>query len=132
MSRSRAVLKVAAVGFSVALAAGLISYRAGAFDWLDRPEPPPVGSEPEPAANPVLLDSSKSGRAILPPTGEQTTQPKSPAMLSSSKFAIVVPPPAPEATPPAKTNPPILGGSKSIAPLIPPTPPASQTPNPPK
>ena len=126
MSRSRAVLKVAAVGFSVALAAGLISYRAGAFDWLNPPDPQPV--EPEPAANPVLLDSSKSGRAIPPITGEQSTQPRSPEMLSSSKFAFIVPPPAPGAPPPAKTSPPVMGGSKSITPLIPP----ANSPAPPK
>ena len=134
VSRSKAILKVGAVGFSVLLAGGLISYRAGAFDWLNRPEPSPVEPESEQAGDPILFHSSKSGAAIPPSTSEPAKT--SPLFLSGSKSAMPVVPiqsaqVGPATTPPP-ANPPIMGGSKSIAPLIPPSPPPSQAANPPK
>jgi hypothetical protein len=53
----RVVLKAAAVASSVALVAGFVAYRAGAFDRLLDPEPPPppapqAGATPESPAPP--------------------------------------------------------------------------------
>jgi len=128
VSRARAVLKVAAVGFSVALAGGLISYRAGAFDWLTRPEPQPTEPEPHSANDPTLFDGSKSGRAITVTTVDQTNL----LLLSGSKSAMPVIPPAGSTTTPPPKGPTILPGSKVIAPVIPPPNPPAQSPQPPK
>lgn len=126
MTRPNAMLKVAAVGCSVLLAAGFVSYRAGAFDWLN--PPPPAESTPGPSDEAVTA----------PPAGptEATSELLPPAILYSSKSGAIVPPPAP-ATGGNKSSPPpaFIGSSKSLAPLIPPaaqkpaTPPA-QTPTP--
>ena len=117
MKLPRAVLKVAAVGSSILLVAGFVSYRAGAFDWLGGSVPQPVEADPAPVVDvaPELVAD--------PPTAINPLTP--PVVLSSSKSAIIVTPPSP--TPPggsqsgpAQTHPPIIGGSKSLAPLIPP------------
>jgi hypothetical protein len=124
MRGSRALLKWAAVGCSVLLAAGFVSYRAGAVDWLS--PPPPTAPE----------DGAAADDATPTPTPEQdmpaATPLTPPAVLYSSKSgAIIVPPTQASPSKPA----PIMGGSKSISPLIPPstpTPPVSQSPAPPK
>jgi hypothetical protein len=123
---SKALVKAAAVGCSVLLAAGFVSYRAGAFDSFLRPARAPVEPDPAPA-----VEGTPAGQ----PAPE--TLPDPPAMLSSSKSIILAPAPKSSpggpAAPPAQPAPPIIGGSKSLAPLIPPAPPpASQSPNPAK
>jgi hypothetical protein len=139
-----AIRKTVAVGCSAILIAGFVSYRAGAFDELFRPNTPAAEPVEQPTpevvsdappdvvlTNPTMFSSSKS--IILAPA---STPGQSPAVLPGSKSSGVFTPgldvpvrPAPPAaappTPPAQT-PPIIGGSKSLAPLIPPAP---QKPN---
>ena len=124
---SKALVKAAAVGCSVLLTAGFVSYRAGAFDSFIRPAPAPVEPDPAPAADATpapAADPSATQSPLTPPV-----------ILYSSKSGPIVTPPAPPvgstATTPAQKAPAFIGGSKSIAPLIPP-PPASQSPNPAK
>lgn len=129
MKLPRAVLKVAAVGSSILLVAGFVSYRAGAFDWLAGPAPQPVEPEPAPIADATNQPADDPPPAVSPLT--------TPAILSSSKSAIIVSPPVGgQATGPAQSHPPIIGGTKSGGPIFPsaspPAPPASQAPNPPK
>jgi hypothetical protein len=115
VTHPNAILKAAAVGCSVLLAAGFVSYRAGAFDWLN----PPPNAEPT---------STPPAESVTAPPAEPT-QAKSelvpPAILYSSKSGAIVPAPAPSTGAP---SPAIIGGSKSIAPLIPPSPPPAQKP----
>jgi hypothetical protein len=123
---SKALVKAAAVGCSVLLAAGFVSYRAGAFDSFLRPTPAPVDSDPAPAADATPTPATD------PPAAQNPLTP--PVILYSSKSGAIVTPPAPSVGPsttPAQKPPTFIGGSKSIAPLIPP-PPTSQSPNPAK
>lgn len=118
MTRPNAILKAAAVGCSVLLAAGFVSYRAGAFDWLN---PPPV-------AEPTLTPSEESVTAPPAESAPAKSELVPPAILYSSKSGAIVPPPAHSTGAPSSPAP-IIGGSKSLAPLIPPSPPpAGQKP----
>ena len=127
MNRPRAALKVAAVACSVVLAAGFVSYRAGAFDWVRGPAPALPETPPE-----AIGTSPEADPAV-------TVNPESPLFISGSKTAIFVVPPGAASAPPGGTapaapatpttptqpkSPTFIGGSKSIAPLIPPTSPA--------
>jgi hypothetical protein len=139
-----AIRKTVAVGSSAILIAGFVSYRAGAFDGLIRSNTPAV--EPVEQRTPevvsddarpdvVVTDAtmfSSSKSIILAPA----SSPGKSAALPGSKSTAVftpdldvpvrpAPPAAPPATPPSQA-PPIIGGSKSLAPLIPPAP---QKPN---
>jgi len=132
-----AIRKTVAVGCSALLIAGFVSYRAGAFDGLfhsttSTAEPveqptPEVVSDARPdvvLTDPTMFSSSKS--IIIAPA---STPGQSPAVLPGSKSSGVFTPgqdvpvrPAPPAAPPATTpsqTPPIIGGSESLAPLIP-------------
>jgi len=125
----RPVLKMAAAGSSILLVAGFVSYRAGAFDWLGGSVPQSVEADPAPVADAAPEPVADPPTAVTPLTP--------PVVLSSSKSAIIVTlPPGGSQTGPVQTHPPIIGGSKSLAPLIPPkspqSPPASQSPNPPQ
>ena len=120
MKRSHAILKAAAVGCSVLLAAGFVSYRAGAFDWLNpqAPEPTPVVDAPNPATAPA----------------EVTPELVPSAVLSSSKSAIILTPAASGST---SSPQPVMGSSKYLTPLIPaapekPAPPSASSPAPDK
>lgn len=145
MKHLSAIRKTVAVGCSALLIAGFVSYRAGAFDGLLRSNTPAVEPVEQPTpevvsdaqpnvvlTDPTMFSSSKS--IILAPA---STGAQSPAVLPGSKSSGVftpkqdVPvrptPPAAPPTPPAQT-PPIIGGSKSLAPLIPPAPPKPISP----
>jgi len=119
VTRPNAILKAAAVGCSVLLAAGFVSYRAGAFEWLS--PPPPAESIP----------SAAEGAVTAPPAAptEATPELVPPAILYSSKSGAIVPPPAP-ATGASTSSPPpqFIGSSKSLAPLIRPAPQKPATP----
>lgn len=124
MKRPNAVLKLAAVASSAVLVAGFVSYRAGAFDWVRSTNPPAVGPGPGTEGN------SPDGTAPQSPDPVVTN-----VMLSGSKSGIYVVPPGATASggSTAGASPPIMPGSKSIAPLIPPAPsPPAQAANPPK
>jgi hypothetical protein len=130
VKRPHAALKLAAVASSVVLVAGFVSYRAGAFEWLSKPDVQSTGDPGE-----TILPSSKVSQIAQPkdvPAGQTGTDP---AMMSGSKSIIfVVPPSSPQpGGSTAGSPPPIMGGSKSLAPVIPPaSPPPSQATNPPK
>jgi hypothetical protein len=116
VNNTRIFLKLAAAASSVVLVTGLVSYRAGALNWLMPSEAPTADVETSPPVDP-------------PPYDPATT---SPFLMSGSKSAIMVVPVAPAAKEgPAVASPAppaIMPSSKSIAPLIPPkapTPPAS-------
>jgi hypothetical protein len=106
------LLKLAAVLSSLLLAAGFVSYRAGAFSWLQKPSTPPPPAEPQNI--PFTLDnmfySSKSGPIFVPANGEQqtptVTQELSPSLMPGSKSILIVPPTAPSgSTTPASQQP---------------------------
>jgi hypothetical protein len=107
----KTILKLAVIASSVLLAAGFISYRAGAFSWLMPAEVRPVDS----------------GTETPTPTVELL-----PAVMSGSKASFPSPlPPGTTGTQPSAGTPPlIMSGSKSLAPLIPPSSskPATQAP----
>jgi hypothetical protein len=106
MKPPRTWLKAAVVGCSVLLAAGFVSYRAGAFDSFLRPPPAPVDPDPASAVEPA--STAESGKdatyfstsksiiiAPVAPPASTTTTPKSPATLGGSKSAPIFPPAAP-------------------------------------
>jgi hypothetical protein len=105
----KTILKLAVIASSVLLAAGFISYRAGAFGWLTPATVQPVDSGTE------------------APSG--TVEPL-PTVMSGSKASF------PSAIPPASTlptlerRPVIMSGSKSLAPLVPPSSGKPNTPAP--
>ena len=118
MKAPHKLLKAAAVGCSVLLAAGFVSYRAGAFDSLLHPAPTVVEPVPVPAADesaqptpvtkgidPAVFSSSKS--IILTPV---TPTPGGSTALPGSKSAPVFEPPP--ATPAPKTVSPAPGSPK--------------------
>jgi hypothetical protein len=116
MKPPRAILKLTAVASSALLVAGFVSYRAGAFDWLNRPESQPAADPGE-----TMFPSSKLTQIARPTDVPPENTPVDPAMLSGSKSAMVLIPPPPTAAAPAPKSPPtFIGGSKSIAPVIPP------------
>jgi hypothetical protein len=122
MKRPSALFKVAAVVSSVLLFAGLVAYRAGAFDRVMTPEAP--ASEPEPAPG-VVSDA--------PPTApDPSIQAADGNFLSTSKSIMFVVPPG-GGKKDASKSPTLLPGSKSPAPLLLPTAPkdgsAPQSPN---
>ena len=83
MARPRTAFKLAAVACSVILAAGFISYRAGAFDWVQGTQPAQSENRPEtPAAEPA-----------------GTTSPESGAFISGSKSGIFIVPPGSASAP---------------------------------
>jgi hypothetical protein len=111
------ILKAAAVGCSVVLAAGFVSYRAGAIEWFNPPAPEPA---------PVV---ETPGPATAPQPTEATSELAPPAILYSSKSGAIVPPPAPATGASIASPPPaFIGSSKSLAPLIPPASPKPATP----
>jgi hypothetical protein len=97
----KTILKLAVIASSVLLAAGFISYRAGAFSWLTPASVQPVHSGTETPSTTVDL---------------------LPAVMSGSKASFPSPlPPSAAGTQPSTGTPPlIMSGSKSLAPLIPP------------
>ena len=107
MARAKTALKLAVIASSALLAAGFISYRAGAFSWLMPVDVPVVGgdsSSSEAAAPlPAVMSGSKSSFsypvAPTPPTADNG---------STIRITEVNPPPY------------IMSGSKSVAPLVPP------------
>ena len=123
MKRPSALFKVTAVVCSVLLFAGLVAYRAGAFDRLMTPEAPAGGPELGPAA---VTDA--------PPTApDPAVQAADGNFLSTSKSIMFVVPPG-GAKKDASKSPTFLPGSKSPAPLLPPVAPkdgsAPQSPAP--
>src|SRR5262245_36528053 len=98
------ILKLAAVGSAIVLVGGFVAYRAGAFDRLRTP------TESSP------LTEEVPGPNLAPQTEE------SPTIMVGSKSAPVFT--QPQSAPPSTTTQPpkqvFLGGSKSLAPLIPP------------
>jgi hypothetical protein len=113
--RSNWPIKVAAVASSLLLVGGFVSYRAGAFTWLQGNSPPPSavdsgsGAEEKPpvATGDVSLElmyGSKSGfvRPLKPAPGQQApagTTPSSATMMGTSKSIILVEPASPAALP---------------------------------
>jgi hypothetical protein len=123
MKRSNAVLKVVAILSSVLLVAGFVCYRAGAFNDLLGTMPTPATAGPN--YDPYLYDgTSKSARIFIEPASQPPvagTTPSRPTYLGGSKSRTVFDP-APAAQAPPQ---PMMGSSKSLAPLIPPSPNAS-------
>jgi hypothetical protein len=101
------LLKLAVIASSVLLVAGFVSYRAGAFNWLTAEQVQPA----PPAADPA------DSQPVLSPA-ELTT------IMSGSKSAM----PGPIPGPTKQAPPTIIGGSKSMAPLIPSSPPPAAAP----
>jgi hypothetical protein len=113
MIHAKPILKVGAVASAGLLIAGFVCYRAGAFDRyvadekgaeiVPLQEQPPAGAT---GSDPLLMSGSKSDRVITPgPATPAEGKPKLPAYI---------------------------GGSKSLAPLIPPdkaAPPSTPAPN---
>ncbi len=109
MKPPRPWVKAAVVGCSVLLAAGFVSYRAGAFDSFLRPTPAPVEPDPmptstaepasaapaEPGMDAIIFSTSKSIIiAPVSPPGSTTVAPKPPATLGGSKSAPIFNPAA--------------------------------------
>ncbi|HEX3147966.1 MAG TPA: hypothetical protein VHR66_07765 [Gemmataceae bacterium] len=109
MKQPSALLKVAAITSAVVLVGGLIAFRAGAFDTPVLVNPPTVETPPEPT--PVSTEAYHDPSVVDPSI-----------MLSTSKSAgVVIPVPPPKADEPKPSAPKtIIGGSKSLAPLLPP------------
>lgn len=138
MKPPRSILQVAAVVSSALLVAGFVSYRAGAFDWHSRSPEDPAPADP----GPTVFPSTKRAEIARPTDAPTGTAPADPAVLSGSKSAMVLippssgsqaadaPPPAPAPAPAPKGPPAFIGGSKSIAPLIPPKAPPAPSPTP--
>ena len=102
---SRSLVKAAAVGCSVLLAAGFVSYRAGAFDSFVRPTPAPVS-----------LIRRRGGRHTRHARAGRVGFETGPAghSLSSSKSAMIVTPlaPGPVARRPPRRRPSLAGPSR--------------------
>ncbi len=107
MKQKKALLKVAVILSSAVLVAGFVAYRAGAFnEWL---APRPAGS----------IENETPGPNREAAEEEQLVPP---IIMSGSKSSF--PPSAlTPATPQTSGGSTIIGGSKSIAPLIPASPP---------
>jgi hypothetical protein len=119
MKRPSPLFKVTAIVSSALLFAGLVAYRAGAFDPLlasdvQAADPDPAGiTEAGPApADPALqaadanfMSTSKSIMFVVPPGGAKKDGSKSPTLMSGSKsVAPLLPPAAPkDGPPPAKS-----------------------------
>lgn len=125
MKQLHPFLKLAAVVSSVLLVSGLVSYRAGAFNWLVEASAAPAATEssvndilvslPEESSGSLLFmvgSKSDAGLIRLPP------QQKTPAAQPQ--------PPSPETTP---AKPTFLPGSKSAA-IVVPTPGLADSPSP--
>jgi hypothetical protein len=115
---SKALVKAAAVGCSVLLAAGFVSYRAGAFDSFTSPPPAPAEAEPAPVADVVpvpvtpvddtVIFSSSKSIILTPqtPPGGSTAAPHMPILMPGSKSAkIVLPKAEAPSSPPASPSP---------------------------
>lgn len=123
----KAALKLAAIGSSLLLVGGFVSYRAGAFDRFFRP------------ATTEVMGGSKSREVFGEFEKAQSQPPDDPAsaesevMMFSSKSSLVIseddvdPTPAPPSTSPPPSDRIIQAGSKSM--MIDLTPPAP-APNP--
>lgn len=99
MKRLYLPLKLAALACSSLLVSGFVAYRAGAFNGMMRGTPPPAQADsPAPSGTFLIDGTSKSGHILDPSVLQQAASPGK--------------------APPITT----LGGSKSLAPLIPPTP----------
>src|SRR5262245_37308873 len=97
----KTILKLAVIASSVLLAAGFISYRAGAFSWFS-PSPAnpvdladnvaestPVAVEPLPA---VMSGTKAPFPSPLPPATALPTQDRPPVIMSGSKSLLIPPP----------------------------------------
>jgi hypothetical protein len=117
MARAKTAVRLAVIASSVLLAAGFISYRAGAFSWLAPTNVPAIDGEASsseaPPSLPAVMSGSKSSFsypiAPTPPTADNS---------STTRVTEVKPPY-------------IMSGSKSVAPLVLPSPgkPTAQPPN---
>jgi hypothetical protein len=121
MNPSNPLLKAAVIASSVLLVAGLIAYRAGAFDWFL-------------ATGPTTMGGSKVRQVIDVPAEADPSSPDAagptPIIMSGSKSIPGLVPatpnaPSPAETPPAtqKQSPTIMPGSKSSEVITPVTPP---------
>jgi hypothetical protein len=112
------LLRIAAIGSSVLLAAGFVAYRAGTFGWFNNASAEPVeaGSKPAdsggqpPTAEPLFY-GSKSGiisdPALVtdgPLANKQAPAPKMSGTKSFAPAIIIGGPPTQDAKPPAQTQ----------------------------
>ncbi len=118
MKEAKGLLKLAAVASSVLLMAGFVCYRAGAFHRLwESGAPADIASDP--ASDQGPLDAAPAGGTTVNGPGGGPIP--DPALFYGSKSSIVFPKPTAAQQSPSGTapSPPtILGGSKSVAPLI--------------
>jgi hypothetical protein len=113
MKLEKSLLKVATVLSAASLIAGFVSYRAGAFDRLidsERQSQPGNVATPEQSSpdgnNPHLMSGSKSARVVTPeldvPANAkgESSPPQLPAYIGGSKSLAPLIPPGKAATPP--------------------------------
>ncbi len=78
MKKPNALLKLAAVVSSVLLVGGLVSYRAGAFNWPMETNSPPADSESSPTPeepDPTFISGSKLPYYVIKPNRHSASPP---------------------------------------------------------
>ncbi|MDP2388540.1 MAG: hypothetical protein Q8M29_19355 [Bacteroidota bacterium] len=93
MKATNPIIKVVAVSCFLILITGFVAYRSGAFTDTKTPIPEkgekPLADTPPPV-NPVIMNSTKSGKVIEPKKNNSDNILKSTEIMSSSKSGIVV------------------------------------------
>jgi hypothetical protein len=114
MRLEKPLLKIAAVLSAASLIAGFVSYRAGAFDRVfasemrvESAQTPEQQADGNKESNPYLMSGSKSDRVVKPESETPAAgSPQLPAYIGGSKSLAPLIPPGKAAPPPPAPNPP--------------------------